>query len=357
MRDPNSDPDKSHNEQQRPTQPPRFGVLEYEASDDVKRWARKYKTELASMSSSVLSTFVAFPLDFAKTRMQSYDTRFLATVKDAYQVEGLRGFWRGVGTPMASVTLVRTISFGLYQRSKHAIDRYMTQMTGQSPLDLANQRGQYPTLSTIACFSSAGATAGAAITFISCSHGPYADPHEGPFELIKLNAQLAGKMKREANPSDRPQPISDLRTGAFRTAQQLIRDRGIRGLYCGYRLHLVRDTIGTAIYFGTYETVKQILSNGRGNEPAEPAAVALAGATCGIVSWVMIYPIDVVKTQFQKRQLETGRAQVTRPNIKFFQPGSYRGLGVSVMRSALINMIFFSSFEQIKKRISNTEEI
>ncbi|TIA47891.1 hypothetical protein D6C77_10098 [Aureobasidium pullulans] len=352
MRDPNSDSDKSHNEQQRPTQPPRLGILEYEASDDVKRWARRYRTELASMSSSVLSTFIAFPLDFAKTRMQSYDTRFIATVKDAYQVEGLRGFWRGiyklpgVGTPMASVTLVRTISFGLYQRSKHAIDRYMTQMTGQSPLDLANQKGQYPTLSTIACFSSAGATAGAAITFISC-----------PFELIKLNAQLAGKMKREINPSDRPQPISDLRTGAFRTAQQLVRDRGIRGLYCGYRLHLVRDTIGTAIYFGTYETVKQVLSNGRGNEPAEPAAVALAGATCGIVSWVLIYPIDVVKTQFQKHQLETGRTQVTRPDIKFFQPGSYRGLGVSVMRSALINMIFFSSFEQIKKRINNAGDI
>jgi hypothetical protein len=65
-----------------------------------------------------------------------------------------------------------------------------------------------------------------------------ADLGKGPFELIKLNAQLAGKMKREANPSDRPSPISDLRTGAFRTAQQLVRDRGIRGLYCGYRLHL-----------------------------------------------------------------------------------------------------------------------
>ena len=89
---------------------------------------------------------------------------------------------------------------------------------------------------------------------------------------------------------------------------------------------------------------------------------------------VQIYPIDVVKTQFQKRQLETGRAQVSRPDIKFFQPGSYRGepietaylrastksktgLGVSVGRSALINMIFFSSFEQIKKRINNAGDI
>jgi hypothetical protein len=44
-----------------------------------------------------------------------------------------------------------------------------------------------------------------------------------------------------------------------------------------------------------------------------------------LLTEVQIYPIDVVKTQFQKRQLETGRAQVTRPDIKFFQPGSYRG--------------------------------
>lgn len=40
---------------------------------------------------------------------------------------------------------------------------------------------------------------------------------------------------------------------------------------------------------------------------------------------VQIYPIDVVKTQYQKRQLEMGASEVSRPVIKFFQPGSYRG--------------------------------
>jgi hypothetical protein len=35
----------------------------------------------------------------------------------------------------------------------------------------------------------------------------------------------------------------------------------------------------------------------------------------------------------------------------------FTGLGVSVGRSALINMIFFSSFEQIKKRINNAGDI
>ena len=60
MRDSDSsDSTEPRNEQHTPSQPARFGVLDFEASDDVKRWARRYRTELASMSSSMLSTFVA----------------------------------------------------------------------------------------------------------------------------------------------------------------------------------------------------------------------------------------------------------------------------------------------------------
>lgn len=44
-------------------------------------------------------------------------------------------------------------------------------------------------------------------------------------------------MVREVNPSDRPAPISDIKSGALRTAQALVRQRGIRGLYLGWRLH------------------------------------------------------------------------------------------------------------------------
>jgi len=43
------------------------------------------------------------------------------------------------------------------------------------------------------------------------------------------------------------------------------------------------------------------------------------------------------------------------PRIQFFQFASYRGLGVSVARSAIINMIFFSMFEAIKKHINTME--
>ncbi|KAI7553132.1 hypothetical protein KC331_g1443, partial [Hortaea werneckii] len=60
-------------------------IFQFRTNKEVKQWAKKYRTEIAASTSSVLSTFVAFPLDFAKSRMQSYETGFVGTVKDAYK--------------------------------------------------------------------------------------------------------------------------------------------------------------------------------------------------------------------------------------------------------------------------------
>jgi hypothetical protein len=92
--------------------------------------------------------------------------------------------------------------------------------------------------------------------------------------------------------------------GTFKTAQNLIRHRGWRGLYSGFHLHLrklqrlsilrrrltstVRDSIGTGIYFVTYESIKQILANARGTSPTHPLAVVVAGGMCGLVSWACV---------------------------------------------------------------------
>jgi hypothetical protein len=44
---------------------------------------------------------------------------------------------------------------------------------------------------------------------------------------------------------------------------------------------------------------------------------------------------------------------VPAPKIEFFRKDMYRGLGVSMGRSAAVNAVFFSAFELIKKRINN----
>lgn len=54
-------------------------------------------------------------------------------------------------------------------------------------------------------------------------------------------------------------------------------------------VNAVRDALGTGIYFMTYESSKQLLTNfGGAGTPSNPLAVLLAGGLCGIVSWAMI---------------------------------------------------------------------
>ena len=128
-----------------------------------------------------------YPLDSVKTRLQAYKfNSFADCVRHTYKTEGFHGFYRGnfpinhvvtknanycvigVWSPLASITLVRTVSFSIYQRSKYALDGWIYQATGSSPLDIANNRAALPTFSTIACFGLAGVNAGAAITVIAC---------------------------------------------------------------------------------------------------------------------------------------------------------------------------------------------
>ena len=93
--------------------------------------------------------------------------------------------------------------------------------------------------------------------------------------------------------------------GTFKTAKNIVKHRGITGLYSGFHLHLrkfhacsemtvylrllVRDTIGTSVYFMTYESVKQLLATYQGSSsPTAPGPVAFAGGLCGLLSWISV---------------------------------------------------------------------
>ncbi|KAF2101045.1 mitochondrial carrier [Rhizodiscina lignyota] len=331
-----------------PASQPRATPLQVSAwtlrSEQAKKWTKRYRTEVAASSSSILSTFAAYPLDSVKTRMQVYKFRnFPDCVRHTYRTEGVHGFWRGVWSPLLSITLVRTVSFSIYQRAKYTYDDWIHKATGKSPLVIANTQGAYPTLSTITCFGAAGATAGATITAIAC-----------PFELTKLSAQIA-ILNAEKAVKGNTVIESYQQQGTFRTARALIRNRGLAGLYCGFYYHLLRDSIGTGVYFMTYESCKQLLANARGNSPTSPQAVVVAGGLCGLVSWACIYPIDSAKSIYQRNCLTSHPGDTITPKIQFFNPRMYRGLGVSMGRSCVVNAIFFSAFEAIKKRINHFE--
>ena len=138
---------------------------------------------------------------------------------------------------------------------------------GFCPLDHVNKTGAYPTLGTLTCFGLAGATAGSGITFIACECAPTVALHYrrhtdkgrltvGPFELTKLSAQVSVLMANQKNADPKRQAIamSYHNKGTFQTLANIVKHRGLSGMYTGLNLHLCeyllrfRQLIGSQAY-------------------------------------------------------------------------------------------------------------
>ncbi|KAF3924273.1 hypothetical protein ABW21_db0205591 [Orbilia brochopaga] len=316
--------------------------------DPAASFAKRYRTEIAASISSVFSTLSSFPLDSVKTRMQTYRfDSFWDCVIQTHRNEGVRGFWRGSLAPLASISMVRTLSFSVYTSSLGFYKRGIRKIVGQ---DAARyQPGTLPSPSNLAQYFLSGGTAGAVVSVVAC-----------PFEFTKLSSQIEFLLKQSKAEADgKKQDFAkayskEKGAGTLESARRIVGTRGFRGLYSGFHLHLIRDVLGTGVYFTMYETFKRTFSS---QEGTSHLAIATSGGLCGLLSWAMIYPIDSSKSIYQRKILSTPPGQpLTSLKYPLFHPRMYRGLSVSMARSCLLNAIFFTSYEKIVRMIDSQED-
>lgn len=72
--------------------------------------------------------------------------------------------------------------------------------------------------------------------------------------------------------------------------RQILREGGVRGLFKGTGLTLMRDVPGSFFYFLTYEGIKRGLTEGI-NAELNPATILLAGGLAGMANWTVAIPI------------------------------------------------------------------
>lgn len=111
-------------------------------------------------------------------------------------------------------------------------------------------------------------------------------------------------------PGERIKILLQLDTSAtvFGLTRQLIQEGGggfvggMRGLFKGSVITLIRDIPAYALWFGTYEVAKARFSKrGYVNEKGEAslAAILTAGSLAGVVQWTACLPLDTIKTTYQ----------------------------------------------------------
>ncbi|RMJ26434.1 Mitochondrial carrier protein [Aspergillus sp. HF37] len=313
------------------------------------RLLKSYTTPVASATSTICATLAVTPLENVKTRMQTHNfPSILQCIKYLWRTEGPRGYVAGSLPPLASVTVVRVINFSTYNASKQAIADTIARATGFCPLDYYAQSGSRPTVTAALTFTGAGMLAGLASAPLAC-----------PFELAKNVVQtsvlVANRSRASPNAARDPSLRSKPRLGTIDAIRQIVDRHGVRGLYIGFQLHMIRDTIGTGLYFGIYETVKQVAANQIGQEKSFGGGPMIAGAVCSTIPWFCTYPLDTRKTRAQSVLLGK-TSEIGEASAAVAKSSMYRGLSIILLRTAVNNIVLLSLYEYITAVIKDLEE-
>lgn len=268
-------------------------------------------------------------------------TSYFDCIKKTYTKEGTRGFFRGIWAPLISTSFSKSLSVSIFTATKPTVYQLLYP---------ASEKGSvaHPFIRNIpVCFFS-GFIAGGGVSLYAC-----------PFEFTKIYAQIE-KVIQNKSLKDAPMHLQAANanfksSSTVEIVKRIVHYEGPKGLYSGFKYHFIRDSLSSGIYYSVYESLKwamNILINKEANQSSQ-ISILLAGGLAGVLCWTCIFPIDTTKSLIQ-RDVVTNilrKQQGLEPfphkerKLQRIERSHYRGLGISVTRSFIVNMVFFSAFE------------
>lgn len=270
---------------------------------------------------------VGHPFDTLKVRQQAFQNSSLSQItKECIKKEGVKGLFKGMFYPMLSAGALNSIFFGVYGVSL----RYMTSLRapeaggGKTSGSLASTRIK-PTNWEIFW---AGCAGGAAQLVVAC-----------PVDVAKIKLQT-----QTGHASDKTHY-----RGPYDCLKSIYRTQGIRGWYKGLVPMAWRDSPSYGVYIIAYEWIFEQLGRKHGQLPT-PFQTVWVGGVAGVLSWLVIIYLDVVKSRIQADDplnpkyhgmIDTFKKCYAEGGIKIFG----RGLVVMSLRAFPLNGATFLGYE------------
>lgn len=283
-------------------------------------------------AAGIAGKFIEYPFDTVKVRLQSQPDglplRYKGPIdcfRQSFEADGIRGLYRGISAPLVGAALETSSLFFSYR---------ITQEILQSTVYPTEK---LPFSALLLCGSTSGAFTSLLLT---------------PIELIKCKMQVpAGSTGSHRAP------------GPLTLIMNIFRQDGFSGFWRGQLGTLIRETGGSAAWFGSYEGVSQLFrksrsaSPGNNEEPLPLYQQMLAGAAAGINYNFMFYPADTIKSRIQTEDFSGPASQSKRRTFWMVGKtlwreqglaGLYRGCGITVSRSAPSSAFIFSIYEGMR---------
>ncbi|TKX22473.1 hypothetical protein C1H76_5255 [Elsinoe australis] len=287
----------------------------------------------------IAGKYVEYPFDTVKVRLQSQPDHLPLRYKgpldcfaQSLRQDGFLGLYRGVTAPLVGAAAENASLFFSYRLFQNLLTS--TVYTNSEPLSL-------PALATCGAFS--GAFTSLILT---------------PIELVKCKMQVPAQSNT----------ASISRPGILSIIASVYKHQGVAGFWRGQMGTLLRETGGSAAWFGSYESVSAFFRARQAKASALVNAEAgekidlpihqqmLAGAAAGMAYNFAFFPADTIKSRLQTEEIgiagakaqegfwDTGKAIWRQHGLR----GLYRGCGITVARSAPSSALIFTLYETLK---------
>lgn len=209
---------------------------------------------------SIACCYVGQPLDTVKVRMQT-NPKVYRGVGTAFgsiiRSEGLVALWKGAVPTALGMAAENAVAFGVNEGLKRAFPDPSTKSDGPPDLMRPFLMG-----SVTGCCS--------AIVLL-------------PSEIIKAKTQVE---------------VGNISSNVI--LKRMIREQGVRSLFCGLDSQLARDASFYAVFFGGYEVSCYLFKRYVPSMPDE-LNFFISGGLAGMFGWTVAMPFDVPKTNIQSR--------------------------------------------------------
>nr|GEU35078.1 mitochondrial arginine transporter BAC1 isoform X1 [Tanacetum cinerariifolium] len=304
-----------------------------EMGDNYSSSGSGWKHYVAGLVSGVSMVIAGHPFDTVKVKLQKHNTEAsgfkyrngLHCATRILKTEGVRGLYRGATPSFLGMAFESSLVFGIYSQTKQALQG----------VDLNRKPAPHIIIPS-------AAFAGSIISFILC-----------PSELVKCRMQIQG--------TDSVVPSYRKYSGPLNCAIETIKTDGVTGLFRGGVATLLRESIGNAVFFSTYEYLRHSLHSqfkGTSFDHTNMTDVGIgivSGGLGGIACWSVVLPLDVAKTIIQtspdknlsKNPIKLLKSIYRRAGLK----GCYAGLGPTISRAFPANAAAIVTFETAAKAL------
>jgi solute carrier family 25 carnitine/acylcarnitine transporter 20/29 len=278
------------------------------------------------------SVIVGHPFDTIKVRIQTSkaSSGILASISE---FGGPSSLFRGMMAPLASAAVINSIVFSMYGVGSSLFDQYIVDPDTWPETDATHD----PWEKAWACGSFAG--------LIQCSV-------ICPMEHIKCRLQ-----------TQQVKGPGEYYKGPLQAVKGITQEHGIRRLYQGWWTTVWREVPAFGLYFVTYDYMKDQVNKFLQNQSADPTQIsipehsqpwiasAISGGCAGCITWMIVYPVDVIKTHVQTAALDTplhklsmwhvGKKLAAEHGWRYL----FRGLGITIIRAFPVNGTIFPVYE------------